>query len=65
MRAIHTAPTVAAAEAFAESWREKYSAIIGSWENSWGEFVPFLEFPADLRKLVVHHHRHRILERQV
>ena len=56
MRAIYTAPTVAAAEAefevFAEDWREKYPAMIGSWENSWAEFVPFLEFPADLRKVV-------------
>ena len=56
MRAIYTAPTVAAAEAefesFSEDWREKYPAMIGSWENAWAEFVPFLEFPADLRKVV-------------
>ncbi len=48
--------TVAAAKAefetFAEDWGEKYPAMIRSWENSWAEFVPFLEFPADLRKLV-------------
>ncbi|MCP4960330.1 MAG: IS256 family transposase [Actinomycetia bacterium] len=56
MRAIYTAPTVAAAEAhfetFAEDWREKYPAMIRSWEKSWAEFVPFLEFPAELRKVV-------------
>lgn len=56
MRSIYTAPTVAAAEAefadFAETWGEKYPAMIRSWENSWAEFVPFLEFPADLRKVV-------------
>ena len=56
MRSIYTAPTVAAAEAefetFAETWGEKYPAMIRSWENSWEEFVPFLEFPADLRKVV-------------
>ena len=56
MRAIYTAPTVAAAEAefetFSDDWRSKYPAMIRSWENSWPEFVPFLEFPADLRKLV-------------
>jgi putative transposase len=23
-----------------------------SWENSWAEFVPFLEFPIELRKIV-------------
>src|SRR3546814_19265807 len=26
--------------------------MIASWERSWGEFVPFLEFPAELRKVV-------------
>lgn len=26
--------------------------MIRSWENSWNEFVPFLEFPVELRKIV-------------
>jgi transposase-like protein len=26
--------------------------LIQSWERAWGEFVPFLEFPVELRKLV-------------
>lgn len=56
MRAIYTAPTVpAATEAFAEfadAWRDRYPAMITSWENTWDEFVPFLEFPVELRKIV-------------
>lgn len=56
MRKIYTAPTVEAAEtefeAFAEESRDTYPAMIRSWENSWAEFVPFLEFPAELRKIV-------------
>jgi transposase-like protein len=56
MREIYTAATVDAAlvrfEAFAEEWRERYPAMINSWENAWGEFVPFLEFPVELRKIV-------------
>ena len=32
--------------------RRSYPAMIGSWENSWAEFVPFLEFPVELRKIV-------------
>ena len=56
MRAIYTAPTVTAAEAhfadFAEQWRATYPAMIRSWESAWGEFVPFLEFPVELRKIV-------------
>jgi putative transposase len=56
LRYIYTAPTVAAAEArfaeFSDTWKDKYPAMIKSWEMSWNEFVPFLEFPADLRKTV-------------
>jgi putative transposase len=56
MREIYTAPTVEAAEvlfeAFADKWRDRSPAMIKAWESSWNEFVPFLEFPADLRKIV-------------
>ena len=56
MRDIYTAPTVEAAQArfdeFAENWRARYPAMIASWENAWQEFVPFLEFPVELRKIV-------------
>jgi len=56
MRRIYEASTVEAAEtAFAEfssNWAEQYPAMIRSWENSWNEFVPFLEFPPELRKVV-------------
>ena len=56
MREIYTAPTVDAAlvhfEEFADKWREMYPAMINSWESTWHEFVPFLEFPVELRKIV-------------
>ncbi len=53
---IYEAPTTEAAEAdfaeFSEQWQDTYPAMIRSWENNWAEFVPFLEFPAELRKIV-------------
>src|SRR5205823_3935077 len=56
LREIYTTPTVEAAEVrfaeFAIAWRETYPAMVSSWENSWAEFVPFLEFPIELRKIV-------------
>ena len=56
MREIYTAPTLPAAETlfaeFADRWRQQYPAMIGSWETSWNEFIPFLEFPAELRRIV-------------
>ena len=56
MRDLYTAPSLPAAEAlfgeFSEQWRSLYPAMIASWETSWNEFIPFLEFPPELRKLV-------------
>jgi transposase-like protein len=56
LREIYTAPTLDAAEArfaeFADTWRDRYPAMINTWEQSWGEFVPFLEFPIELRTVV-------------
>jgi len=56
MRQIYTAPTVPAAEehfaAFAEDWEAIYPAMIASWRSAWEEFVPFLAFPVELRKIV-------------
>lgn len=56
MREIYSAPTTEAAEAlfaeFASCWEGQYPAMIESWRRSWAEFVPFLEFPPELRKIV-------------
>jgi putative transposase len=56
MRLIYTAPTVPAAEAyfadFAQEWEPIYPAMINSWRSAWEEFVPFLAFPVELRKVV-------------
>jgi transposase-like protein len=56
LREIYTSPTVAAAEArfaeFAEQWRDRYPAMIDTWQRAWGEFTPFLEFPVELRTIV-------------
>ncbi|MFA6575846.1 MAG: IS256 family transposase [Nocardioides sp.] len=56
LRRIYTAPTVEAAEfefeIFAEEWGEKYPAMIKLWRNAWAEFVPFLDFPVEVRKII-------------
>jgi putative transposase len=56
MRAIYTAPTLDAAEArygdFVERWAGRYPAAVKLWERAWGEFVPFLEFPPEIRRLI-------------
>jgi putative transposase len=56
LKAIYTSATLSAAEArfgeFCERWEPKYPAMISMWKNSWGEFVPFLDFPVDIRRLI-------------
>jgi len=53
---VYIAPTAAVAEdaftAFAEHWETKYPAMVAMWRRSWSEFVPFLDFPVEVRKLI-------------
>jgi putative transposase len=56
LRPVYTAPTEAAARErfteFTESWGKKYPAIIRMWEAAWAEFVPFLQFDPEIRRIV-------------
>ena len=56
LKAIYTAPGLEAAKQafaeFAETWEDKYPAMIKSWLDQWDDFIPFLEFPNELRKIV-------------
>ncbi|MGB8361865.1 MAG: IS256 family transposase [Acidimicrobiia bacterium] len=37
---------------FGDIWSEKYPAIIRLWENTWAEFVPFLDYSPEIRKII-------------
>ena len=56
LRPVYTAATEAAAMErfleFAEAWGERYPAIVRLWENAWAEFVPFLSFDVEIRKII-------------
>jgi transposase-like protein len=56
LKPVYTAPTAKAAEDrfldFQEAWGDKYPAIVRLWENSWAEFVPFLQFDPTIRRIV-------------
>ncbi len=56
LRPIYTAATEAAAMErfleFCETWGERYPAIVRLWENAWAEFVPFLSFDTEIRKVI-------------
>jgi len=46
---------VAARERFAEfaaTWGARYPAIVRLWDNAWAEFVPFLAFDPEIRRVI-------------
>lgn len=56
LRPVYTSPTEAAAKArfeeFAEKWCTKYPAIRQLWENAWPEFIPFLDYDVEIRRII-------------
>jgi putative transposase len=57
LRPIYTAPTEAVAaqelDLFAGSaWGKKYPATVRVWRDAWARFIPFLEFPPEVRKII-------------
>jgi putative transposase len=56
LRPIYTAvdetAAVAALDAFAERWDRRYPAIVRLWRAHWAEFVPFLVFPPEVRRVI-------------
>ena len=56
LKPVYQAATLTEAEErfleFAEAWGDKYPAIVRLWENAWAEFVPFLGFDREIRRIV-------------
>ena len=56
LKPVYTAPTEQAAldrfAEFSEKWESRYPAIIRLWTNAWAEFVPFLAFDIEIRKVI-------------
>ncbi len=44
--AVNAAAARAAFEELAETWEQRYPAIIKLWDNAWAEFIPFLDYGA-------------------
>lgn len=56
LRPIYTAVTEEAAklalEEFRGQWRAKSPGAVAVWDRAWAEFVPFLAFPVEIRKII-------------
>ncbi|STX04969.1 Transposase and inactivated derivatives [Kocuria rosea] len=56
LKPVYTAPTAAAAEAALEEvedkWGARYPAISRLWRAAWSEFVPFLDYDVEIRRVI-------------
>lgn len=56
LKPVYTAPNPDAAqlrfEEFTEKWGSKYPAAIQLWNNAWNEFIPFLDWDVEIRKII-------------
>jgi putative transposase len=50
--AADQAAAAAALKAFAATWGERYPAIVKLWRAHWSEFIPFLAFPPEVRRVI-------------
>ena len=56
VKPIYTAVNAAAArdvfEQLAERWGQRYPAIVRLWDNAWAEFIPFLDYDIEIRRVL-------------
>jgi putative transposase len=56
LRPIYTAVNAEAARAamdeLAAKWGDRYPAVIRLWHNAWEEFIPFLDYDLEIRKVL-------------
>lgn len=56
LKPVYEAVSAAEAErtfdVFADKWGKPYPAIIRLWRNAWTEFVPFLDYDLEIRKVL-------------
>lgn len=56
IKPIYTAVNATAARAafdeLAEKWGQRYPAVIKLWDNAWAEFIPFLDYDVEIRRVI-------------
>jgi transposase-like protein len=56
LRPVYTAPNAEMAavrfDEFADTWVDRYPAIIRLWRNAWSEFIPFLDYHVEIRRII-------------
>jgi putative transposase len=56
IKPIYTAVNATAARAafddLADKWGGRYPAVIRLWDNAWAEFIPFLDYNVEIRRVI-------------
>jgi putative transposase len=56
VKPIYTAVNAAAArvalDELTDKWGKRHAAIIRLWENAWEEFIPFLDYDVEIRRVI-------------
>jgi putative transposase len=56
VKPIYTAVNAAAARSafdeLTEKWGRRYPAVIRLWDNAWAEFIPFLDYDVEIRRVI-------------
>mgnify|MGYP000336023935 CR=1 FL=1 len=56
VKPIYTAVNATAArtafDELAEKWGQRYPAVIRLWDNAWDEFIPFLDYDVEIRRVI-------------
>jgi putative transposase len=50
--AVNEADPAARFEEFTETWGQQYPAIIQLWRTAWSEFIPFLDYDVEIRRVI-------------
>ena len=56
IKPIYTAVNAAAARSafdeLADKWGQRYPAVVRLWDNAWSEFIPFLDYDVEIRRVI-------------
>jgi transposase-like protein len=50
--AINATAARSAFDELAEKWGQRYPAVIRLWDNAWAEFIPFLDYDLEIRRVI-------------
>jgi transposase-like protein len=51
-QAVNAEAAAAALDQLEDKWGTRYPAMIGLWRNAWSEFIPFLDYDIEIRRVI-------------